>query len=130
MLLGVIAGLSTAGLNLSSLAVFAGALGVGVGLGLQGIVKEFVCGLALIFDPNVRVGDFVEIEGDVRGEVAEIGARATRLRTNDGLDVVVPNSHLMLPARWLGAGSTASSSSGTARPVPSTWEASAMRSSR
>ena len=55
--LGFIAGLSTVGLDLSSLAVFAGAVGVGVGLGLQGIVKEFVAGLVLIFDRVLNVGD-------------------------------------------------------------------------
>lgn len=88
----VIAGLSTVGLNLSSLAVFAGALGVGVGLGLQGIVKEFVSGLVLIFDRVLNVGDYVELEDGKRGLVQEIGPRAVRIRTNDNIDVVVPNS--------------------------------------
>ncbi|MFZ5718420.1 MAG: mechanosensitive ion channel family protein [Pseudomonadota bacterium] len=88
----VIAGLSTVGLNLSSLAVFAGALGVGVGLGLQGIVKEFVSGLVLIFDRVLNVGDYVELEDGKRGIVQEIGPRAVRIRTNDNIDVVVPNS--------------------------------------
>jgi small-conductance mechanosensitive channel len=92
---GMLVGLSTLGINLTSLAVFAGALGVGVGLGLQGIVREFVSGLVLIFDPHVHVGDFVELENGIRGEIAEVGPRATRLRTNDGLNVVIPNSKLI-----------------------------------
>lgn len=87
--------ISTLGVNLTSLAVFAGAVGVGVGLGLQGVVKEFVSGLVIIFDPLVHVGDFVELENGRRGEILEVGPRATRLRTNDGLDVVIPNSQLI-----------------------------------
>jgi len=91
-LLGVVAGLSTVGLDLSSLAVFAGAVGVGVGLGLQGVVKEFVSGLVLIFDRVLNVGDYVELEDGKRGLIQEIGPRAVRIRTNDNIDVVVPNS--------------------------------------
>jgi small-conductance mechanosensitive channel len=94
---GVIFALSSMGLNLSSLAVFAGALGVGVGLGLQGVAKEFVSGIVLLFDSIVNIGDFIEIPGSggVRGIVYEIGARAIRIRTNDGVDVFVPNSALI-----------------------------------
>ena len=93
---GLFVGLSTLGINLSSLAVFAGAIGVGVGLGLQGIVKEFVSGLVLILDNELHVGDFIELEvGKTRGEVVEIGARATHIRTNDNVDVLVPNSKLI-----------------------------------
>lgn len=95
VLAGLFVGLSTLGVDLTSLAVFAGAVGVGVGLGLQGVVREFVSGLVLIFDPLVGVGDFVELEDGIRGEVVEVGPRATRLRTNDGLNVVIPNSNLI-----------------------------------
>lgn len=95
-LFGVFVGASTIGINLSSLAVFAGAIGVGVGLGLQGIVKEFVSGLVLIFDNELHVGDFIELDqGKTRGLVIEIGARATHVRTNDDVDVLVPNSKLI-----------------------------------
>jgi small-conductance mechanosensitive channel len=90
--LGVIAGLSTVGLDFSSLAVFAGAVGVGVGLGLQGIVKEFVSGLVLIFDRVLNVGDYVELADGKRGIIQEIGPRAVRVRTSDDIDLVVPNS--------------------------------------
>lgn len=92
IVLGVISGLSAAGLNLSSLAVFAGALGIGIGLGLQGVVKEFVSGLFLIFDRMVSVGDYVELETGVRGAIMEIGPRATRIRDNDNVNIIVPNS--------------------------------------
>jgi small-conductance mechanosensitive channel len=95
ILIGFVVGLSTLGVNLASLTVFAGAIGVGAGLGLQGVVKEFVSGVVLIFDPSIQVGDYVELQDEVRGEVVEIGARATRLRTNDDLNVVIPNSSMM-----------------------------------
>ncbi|CAN7308791.1 mechanosensitive ion channel [Phenylobacterium sp. LjRoot219] len=91
-ILAVIAGLSTLGLNLSSLAVFAGALGVGLGLGLQGVVKEFVSGLLLIFDRVLNVGDYVELADGKRGLIQEIGPRAVHIRTNDNIDLIVPNS--------------------------------------
>ena len=74
---------------------FAGAIGVGVGIGLQGVVKEFVSGLVLIFDRQANVGDFIELEGGHRGLIVEVGPRATRLRTNDNVDVIVPNSKLI-----------------------------------
>ena len=97
IIVGVLFAFSSLGVNLSTLAVFAGALGVGVGLGLQGVVKEFVSGLVLLFDSIVAVGDFIELSADpiIRGEVVEIGARATRIRTNDNVDVLVPNSRLI-----------------------------------
>jgi small-conductance mechanosensitive channel len=92
---GALIALSAAGLNLSSLAVFAGAIGIGVGLGLQGVVKEFVSGLFLIFDRMVSVGDYIELEGGVRGAIMEIGPRATRIRTNDNVNILAPNSQLI-----------------------------------
>lgn len=94
-LAGLFIAVSALGLNLSSLAVFAGALGVGVGLGLQGVVKEFVSGLVVIADRSVQVGDFVVLENDVAGVVQEIGPRATRIRNNDNQSMLVPNSRLV-----------------------------------
>ena len=96
IIVGVMSALSAAGLNLSSLTVFAGAVGIGVGLGLQGVVKEFVSGLFLIFDRMVSVGDYIEIEDiGIRGAIMEIGPRATRVRTNDNVNVLVPNSRFI-----------------------------------
>jgi small-conductance mechanosensitive channel len=96
-IVGLLFGLSAMGLNLSSFAVFAGAVGVGIGLGLQGVAKEFVSGIVLLFDRELNIGDFVEVPTTpvVRGVVWEIGARATRIRTNDNLDVFVPNSRFI-----------------------------------
>lgn len=93
--IGAILALSSMGLNLSSIAVFAGALGVGVGLGLQGVVKEFVSGIVLLFDSILNVGDYIELADGTRGVVYEIGARATRIRTNDNVDIFLPNSKLV-----------------------------------
>lgn len=95
VIVGFVAGLSTIGIDFSSLAIFAGAVGVGVGLGLQGVVKEFVSGLVLIFDRVVNIGDYVELESGQRGQVQEIGPRATRIRNNDNIDIIVPNSQLI-----------------------------------
>lgn len=99
-IVGVFFALSSIGINLGSLAVFAGAVGVGVGLGLQGVVKEFVSGLVLLFDNILNVGDYIELPGSgsgnaIRGLVYEIGTRATRIRTADNLDIFVPNSRLI-----------------------------------
>lgn len=95
VIVGVVMGLSAAGLNLSSLALFAGAIGIGIGLGLQGVVKEFVSGLFLIFDRMVSVGDYIELGDGVRGAIVEIGPRASRIRTNDNVNIIVPNSRLI-----------------------------------
>jgi len=95
IVVGLFVGLQATGLNLSSLALFAGALGVGLGLGLQGVVKEFFSGLFLIFDRMLAIGDYIEIKDGVRGVVQEIGPRATRIRTNDNVNILVPNSHLI-----------------------------------
>lgn len=95
VIFGLIAGLSNLGLDLSSIAVFAGALGIGLGLGLQGVVKEFVSGLVLISDRAVHIGDYVELPDGTRGLVQEIGPRATRVRNNDNVYLLIPNSKLI-----------------------------------
>ncbi len=95
VVIGFIVGLSTLGLNLTSLAVFAGAVGIGLGLGLQGIVKEFVSGLVLISDRALHIGDYIELPDGTRGVVQEIGPRATRVRNNDNVYLLVPNSKLI-----------------------------------
>jgi small-conductance mechanosensitive channel len=95
IVIGLLAALSRLGVDLQSFSLFAGALGVGAGLGLQGIVREFFSGLVLIFNPAMRVGDFVELEGGTRGEIVEIGTRSTRLRTNDNVNILIPNSTMV-----------------------------------
>lgn len=83
------------GINLSSLSIFAGALGVGIGLGLQGIVRNFVSGLILLFDRSIEVGDFIELQDGASGLVVSIGPRATTVTTNDNVDILIPNALLL-----------------------------------
>ena len=78
------------------MAVLAGALGVGIGFGLQNIVNNFVSGFILIFEQPIKVGDKVEISSlKLMGEVRRIGIRSSIIRTFAGADVVVPNSNLI-----------------------------------
>jgi small-conductance mechanosensitive channel len=93
-LLGLIVGLDTTGLNLRSLLVVGGALGLGVGLGLQNIVANFVAGLVILWEGPVKVGDLIEV-GDTQGEVIRIGARGTWVRTFDNHVIIVPNSEFI-----------------------------------
>ena len=92
---GVLIALNTAGLNLSSFALVGGAVGLGIGFGLQLIVSNFVSGIILLVERSIKVGDFVDLQSGVRGEVREIALRFTRVTTNDLLDVLVPNSEFV-----------------------------------
>ena len=94
LLLGLAVALSAAGVKTSQLAIVLGALGVGIGFGLQNVVNNFVSGLILMFERPIQPGDAVDI-GDTSGQVREIGMRATRIRTFEGADVVVPNGTLL-----------------------------------
>lgn len=94
VLLGLVGALSAAGFKAGQLTFVLGALGVGIGLGLQNVVNNFVSGLVLIFERPFQPGDVVEV-GGTRGRVRDIGMRATRLATFDGASVVVPNGQLI-----------------------------------
>jgi small-conductance mechanosensitive channel len=89
---GCLIALSSIGIDLSKFALFASALGVGVGFGLQNLISNFVAGLMLLFERTLKVGDFIELESGLMGEVREINIRSTVITTNDNVDVVVPNS--------------------------------------
>ena len=95
LVIGAMVALEMVGIQASKLAVVAGALGVGLGFGLQAIFNNFVSGLILLFDRSLKVGDFVELESGVHGEVRDIQIRATRIVTNDNLDILVPNSEFV-----------------------------------
>lgn len=86
--------IAAAGVELSRLAILGGALGVGIGFGLQNIVNNFVSGLLLAFERPVSIGDIVQV-GTHLGEIREIGIRASVLRTPEGAEVIVPNSELI-----------------------------------
>ncbi len=94
LLIGFLIALSAAGFKVSQLALVFGALGVGIGFGLQNVVNNFVSGLVLMFERPIQPGDVVDAAG-VSGTVREIGLRATTIRTFDGADSVVPNGVLL-----------------------------------
>jgi small-conductance mechanosensitive channel len=83
--------LQTVGINLTTVNVLAGAVGIGIGLGLQNIANNFISGLIILFERPIKVGDRVEVD-KVFGEVTAIGARSTRIKTNDNFSIIVPNS--------------------------------------
>ena len=95
LLIGVLVALSYTGIPMARFAVFAGALGVGLGFGLQAIFNNFVCGLILLFDRSLKVNDFVDLASGVQGRVRDIHIRATRITTNDDIDILVPNSEFV-----------------------------------
>jgi small-conductance mechanosensitive channel len=92
---GLLFALSVAGINLASVTVLGGALGLGVGIGLQPLFANFVSGIVLLLDRTLKVGDFVDLQSGVRGRVVEIAMRYTRVSTNDSVDVLVPNSEFV-----------------------------------
>lgn len=83
--------LQNAGIDLSALALLAGAIGVGIGFGLQNVTSNFISGIILLIERPVEIGDRVEVDG-VAGQVSEIRARSTTVITNDNIAMVIPNS--------------------------------------
>jgi len=94
LFLGLLAALAAAGFQVGQLTLVFGALGVGIGFGLQDVVRNFVAGMILMFERPIQRGDTVEVAGMV-GQVSEIGLRATTVTTFEGADVVVPNGMLL-----------------------------------
>ncbi len=91
---GLIVILQTTGIDLSTVTILAGALGVGVGFGLQNITNNFVSGFLLLIERPIKVGDRIEV-GPVTGDVVNIALRATTVVTNDNIAIIVPNSEFV-----------------------------------
>jgi len=91
IVVGMLIGLQTAGINLSALTVLAGAVGVGVGFGLQNIANNFISGLIILLERPIKIGDRIEV-GNVTGDVVHIAARSTTVLTNDNIAIIIPNS--------------------------------------
>lgn len=94
IVVGLAATVSYMGLDLTSVALFSGALGLGIGIGLQEIAKNFVSGIVLLLGRTVRPGDRIEVE-DLEADVSKIGSYSTVLVTRDQAAIVVPNSWLL-----------------------------------
>jgi small-conductance mechanosensitive channel len=84
-------GLKVLGINLTTLAVFGGAIGIGIGFGLQKITSNFISGLILLFEKSVEEGDLVELSGGYLGIVKSTGARFTLIETMDSKEIMIPN---------------------------------------
>lgn len=94
LVLGLVIALQSIGIDLTALHVLAGALGVGIGFGLQTIANNFISGLIIMFQRPIKLGDRIQVD-DVSGKVVQIGSRGTTVLTNDNIAIIVPNSDFM-----------------------------------
>lgn len=92
--LGFLIGISILGLGMDKLTVIIGALSVGIGLGMQNIINNFVSGIILVFEKPFKIGDYVEL-ADKKGQVMQIGIRSSTLLTDQGARVIIPNGDLL-----------------------------------
>ncbi len=95
IVVGVFLAITALGVSPTDYALLAGVLGVGLGFGLQALFANSISGVVLLLDKSLKVGDFVELESGVTGEVRDIKVRATTIVTNDNIDILVPNSEFV-----------------------------------
>ena len=92
VIIAVMIAVSSLGIDMTSISLIAGALSIGVGFGLQTVVSNFIAGIILMFERTIRIGDTIEISGELRGRVTDMRIRSTTIKTFDNIDIVVPNS--------------------------------------
>jgi small-conductance mechanosensitive channel len=94
VVVGLIIILQNAGIDLTTLNVVAGAIGIGVGFGLQNIANNFISGMIILFEGPIKIGDRIDV-GGIEGDVVKIGGRSTSVVTNDNIVIIIPNSKLI-----------------------------------
>jgi small-conductance mechanosensitive channel len=94
LFIGLLVILQTLGIDLTALSILTGAVGLGIGFGLQNIASNFISGIIILFERPVRIGDRIAV-GDIEGDVVRIGGRSTTVLTNDNIDIIIPNSKLI-----------------------------------
>ena len=94
IILGFFIIIQATGIDLTGLSLVAGALGVGIGFGLQNVTNNFISGIIILFERPIKEGDRIEV-GTVRGDVVKISARSTTIQTNDNISIIVPNSEFI-----------------------------------
>ncbi len=95
VLIGIIVGVRFVGIGASSLAILFGILGIGIGFGLRNIAENFISGLIILAERPIKIGDFVEIDGTVEGQIQAISARSTTVVTRDNVSLIIPNSEFV-----------------------------------
>ncbi|RMA96175.1 mechanosensitive ion channel family protein [Hydrogenothermus marinus] len=88
-------GLNILGINLSSIALIAGALSVGIGFGLQNVVSNFISGIILMFEHSIKIGDYIELSDGIKGRVKDIRMRSITITTNSNIDIIIPNQYFI-----------------------------------
>ena len=91
---GTVVVLQTVGIDMSAFSVLAGTIGIGIGLGLQGIANNFISGIVILFERPVKVGDRIEV-GSVLGNVTAINMRSLTVLTNDNINIIIPNANIL-----------------------------------
>jgi small-conductance mechanosensitive channel len=95
MVAAIMIALQVVGISLTALTVFSGAIGIGIGFGLRAIFSNFISGVIILLEKSVKVGDFIELQSGVTGEVREINIRSTLMTTNDNVDILIPNEEFI-----------------------------------
>lgn len=95
ILIGLYVALTTLGIDLTGIAVIAGALSVGIGFGLQSVLSNFVSGILILFEKNVTPGDIIQVESGVIGVVVKINIRSTVIETSDKKQTIIPNTEII-----------------------------------